>query len=168
MCVYGWQQVIWSDAHAQVERPGYVFGYLRRRVEEALVEQVKHMNITADEAGAVFDVPSALVKKFLEGCGKLDAGMKGPAASCTVPEELPALKPREERPGGGWGGRGGGGFGEGRFSMGAGGYGGRGGGGRGYGGRTPGRGGRGGFDGGRGGGRGRTGGRGGGRGRGRY
>lgn len=134
----------------QVERPGYIFSYLRRRVDEANVEQVKHMNITDDEKGAVFDVPQALVKTFLEGCAKVDGGSKGPSASCAIAEELPPLKAREDR----------------RDSFGSGG--GYGGGQGGYG--RGGRGGRG-FDGGRDGGRGFRGGRsphGGRRGRGRY
>eukprot|EP00951_Prasinocladus_malaysianus_P039638 scaffold446185_cov42-Prasinocladus_malaysianus.AAC.1 len=55
------------------------------------------MNVTADEQGAVFDVPALLVKQFLDGCSKVDSGSRGPAAHCSILEELPALRAREQR-----------------------------------------------------------------------
>ena len=130
----------------QVERPGYAFGYLRRRLDEALVEQVKHMNVMDDETGAVFDVPAAHVNTFLERCAAVDSGAKGDAATCQIAEELPALKAREFTMGSGGGGRGYGGRGGGRGFGGGGrgfGGGGRGGGGGRYS-SSPGRGGGGG------------------------
>lgn len=171
-----------------MQKPGYVFSFLRRRLPEDLVEEVRRMTLTKDGMGAVFDVPSQHVSKFIAKCGSESAAPDADAdgdeeqhdgrpagqhpPSLSVPTALPELKDRE---GFGQGGFGGGGFGGGGFGSGerggrgggyggrfAGGKGGRGGGGDGEGfsrGRSPG-----GFRGGRGGSRG--GGRGG-RGRGR-
>ena len=51
-----------------MERPGYVFGYLRRRFDEATVNQVGRMRLTNDQKGAVFDLPSELVDDFVAKC----------------------------------------------------------------------------------------------------
>jgi ATP-dependent RNA helicase DDX21 len=175
-----------------VDKPGYVYAFLKRRIADEKAEEARRMTLTKDGKGAVFDVPSALAAEILKAC-------KGSGAASSEQEEdededggsrdegrirvfAPTALPELVAPaggggygggggfgggggGGGYGGRGGGGFG-GR----GGGYGGRGGGGGGYGGRGGGgfggRGGGGGF-GGRGGGG--FGGRGGGRGgRGRF
>ena len=55
-------------AQAPMDRAGYVFGYLRRRMDESEVNQVSRMRLTHDSKGAVFDVPEALVDTFLEKC----------------------------------------------------------------------------------------------------
>ena len=52
-----------------MERPGYVFGFLRRRFEEATVNQVSRMRLTLDQKGAVFDLPAELADDFLARCG---------------------------------------------------------------------------------------------------
>lgn len=138
----------------EFERAGYVFGFIRKRMDESKVNEIKRMALTKDGSGAVFDVPAHLKQEFLDNCG----GEEG-VPRLFEPTGLPDLK---ERPpmdnrggGGGWS------QGSGSWNGGRGGYGngGRGGYGNGNGGR-----GRGGF-GGRGGGFGRGGGRGGGRGR---
>jgi len=95
----------------EMQKPGYVFGFLRRRMDEAVVEEVKRMQLTADARGAVFDVPAAHAKAFLEKCGG-DA-----APNVSMPHALPELKAREGEGGGyggGGGGYGGGGYGGGR------------------------------------------------------
>ncbi|GBF99463.1 DEAD-box ATP-dependent RNA helicase [Raphidocelis subcapitata] len=142
-------------------RPGYVYNFLRRHLDEQTVEEVRRVTLTEDEKGAVFDVPSQHVEALIEKCG-VEAAEEAPEAEgVRVLTTLPALKEREgggsdfggwgDGGGGGggggrgWGGRGGGGGG-GRFG---GGGGGRGGGARGGGrfspggGRSGGRGGRG-------------------------
>jgi hypothetical protein len=48
-----------------MERPGYVFGFLRRRLDDATVDQVCRMRLTKDQQGAVFDVPAALADDFV-------------------------------------------------------------------------------------------------------
>lgn len=132
-----------------VEKPGFVFAYLKRQIgDDATVEEVKRMTLTADGKGAVFDVPLKLKDTFLSKCRqKANAGDET-KPSLAQPAALPKLKERPmESPSGfntGYGGSGGG------FQRGGGrGYGGRGGGGgaRGggsYGGSTFQRGGRGG------------------------
>jgi hypothetical protein len=100
---------------------GYVWTALRRVLPSEVTEDIRGMQLTKDDCGAVFDVPSkhmASVQSVMEDYGAL--------AVCTT---LPELK---ERFGGGGMGGGGGGYGYGNgggFRMGAGG--GRGGGGRG-------------------------------------
>lgn len=133
-----------------IEKPGYVFGFLRRRLpDENTVEEVKRMTLTADGMGAVFDVPTNLKDVFITNCANND-GKAG--AKLKVARSLPELKPRPESEGstGGFSG----GFGGGRGF-------GRGGAGNGYGNRN-------GSFGGRGGGRGGAGGRGFGSGRGGF
>eukprot|EP00879_Flechtneria_rotunda_P025476 GHRR01027075.1.p1 GENE.GHRR01027075.1~~GHRR01027075.1.p1 ORF type:complete len:253 (+),score=96.28 GHRR01027075.1:171-929(+) len=173
-------------AEWEVQKPGYVFSFLRRRLPEELVEEVRRMTLTKDGCGAVFDIPSQHVQEFLAKCGgsssqpqddgaaeeQQDGGsqrQKPPTLS--APTSLPELKEREQFGNGGGFSGGDGGFnssgnawfggGRGRGGFGRGG--GRGGfsGGRGSGGD----GGSGGFNGGRGSG-GFRGGRGGQRGRG--
>ena len=51
-----------------MERPGYVFGFLRRRFAEDVVNQVGRMRLTLDQKGAVFDLPSELVDDFVAKC----------------------------------------------------------------------------------------------------
>jgi GUCT (NUC152) domain len=51
-----------------MERPGYVFGYLRRRLDESMVNQVARMRLTADSKGAVFDVPEGIADDLLAKC----------------------------------------------------------------------------------------------------
>ncbi|KAK9835314.1 hypothetical protein WJX81_001245 [Elliptochloris bilobata] len=59
----------------EIQRPGFVFSSLKRHLPDALVEEIKRMSLTADGRSAVFDVPAANVKEFLEACGrKRDAG----------------------------------------------------------------------------------------------
>ena len=43
-----------------------VFGFLRKRVPEEMMQDVKRMSITLDGRGAVFDVPSDSLKEFLK------------------------------------------------------------------------------------------------------
>ena len=45
----------------------YAFNCLKRFLPEDTVEKVNAMSITADGLGAVFDVPSDLLKTFLVG-----------------------------------------------------------------------------------------------------
>lgn len=56
------------QAEWTMERPGYVFGFLRRRFDEATVNQVGRMRLTSDQKGAVFDLPSELVDDFVAKC----------------------------------------------------------------------------------------------------
>ncbi|WIA11486.1 hypothetical protein OEZ85_011599 [Tetradesmus obliquus] len=164
-------------AEWEVQKPGYVFSFLRRRLPEPLVEEVRRMTLTKDGMGAVFDVPSQHVSEFIKKCagkGEDDGEDEGRPAgqnppTLTVPTSLPELKDREQFGtqggfGGGYGGYGGGGYGGGGGGFGGrggnrGGFGGRGGGGDFSAGRSPGgfggRGGRGGRGGGGGRGRGR-------------
>jgi ATP-dependent RNA helicase DDX21 len=171
----GFVTLHFSAPGTTIDRPGFVFSTLRRWLPDATVEEVKRLTLTADGAGAVFDVPADLVDGFLSKGASAAAAGGGEGPSLTRPTELPELKKREGEgaaggfgggPGRGFGGGGGGGYGGG---GGRGGYqsGGRSGGGGGYqGGRFAGRGGGGFNGGGRGGGRGGGGGFGG-RGRGR-
>ncbi|KAF2917117.1 hypothetical protein DAI22_09g168500 [Oryza sativa Japonica Group] len=100
---------------------GFVLSTLKRFMPEERLADVKGITITADGTGAVFDVPSAEVEDYIQGAQN--------AAMVTV-EEVKQLPPLQEREQSG-GSRGGGRFGNRRFS---GGGGGRGGGGRGFGG----------------------------------
>ena len=50
------------DNGSEIQRPGFVFGYLKRNMSEETVEEVKRMSLTKDGNRAVFDVPSKLVK----------------------------------------------------------------------------------------------------------
>ncbi|PSS34350.1 DEAD-box ATP-dependent RNA helicase [Actinidia chinensis var. chinensis] len=101
------------------ERPIYtlsfVYGVLRRFLPEEKVEAVTSLGLTADGKGAVFDVPSEDLDKYL-------AGQENAAGvSLEVVKELPRLQVRDPSRGGRFGGGGHGG----RFS--GGGRGGRGG-----------------------------------------
>jgi ATP-dependent RNA helicase DDX21 len=178
-----------------VDKPGYVYAFLKRRVAEEKAEEARRMTLTKDGKGAIFDVPSALAAEILKACKKAAAGVGGGAVVEEDEEDdgsrdegrirvfAPTALPELVAPAGGMGGggmNGGGGFGGGGFGGRGGGYGGRGGygggggrgggGGGGYGGRGGGGGGfggrgGGGFGGRGGGGFGGRGGRGGGRGR---
>ena len=57
------------DNGFEIQRPGFVFGFLKRLLPEETVEEVKRMSLTQDGTRAVFDVPSKLVQV-------------GPAAPC--------------------------------------------------------------------------------------
>lgn len=126
---------------SEVTKPGFVYGFLRRHIQdEATVEEVKRMTLTADGKGAVFDVPLRLKDTFLNFCRQ--SGESQP--TLLMPTSLPALKERPPLTGGtgnqGWnqgsdgrrgfgGGGGGGGYGYGgarggaRGGAGGGGYG---------------------------------------------
>jgi ATP-dependent RNA helicase DDX21 len=52
---------------APVDKPGFVFGFLRRHMDEAVVNEVKRMTLTADGKGAVFDVPTQHAKVGVGG-----------------------------------------------------------------------------------------------------
>ena len=146
-------------------RPGYVYNFLRRRLnDDAVVEEVRRVTLTEDGCAAVFDVPSQHAELIVAKCGAAPAEDDARAEGVALISTLPALKQREDGGGGGFGGGGdGGGYGGGNGGRGGGGGYGRGGGGGGYGGRGGGGGGGRFSPGGRGGGRG-FGGRGGGRG----
>lgn len=138
---------------SQVDKPGYVFGFLRRRIDnEETVNEVKRMTLTMDGKGAVFDVPTNLKGLFMDKCGA-DAVGGAQHAHLMVPTALPELK--ERPPSATGGGFGSGGFGGPQHGGGgfqrrnSGGFGGHGGGG--YGGRFRGGGGGGGRSGSRGG-----------------
>ena len=141
-----------------VQTPTYVWNFLRARLAEELVSEVKRVMLLADGHGAVFDVPAAKVDDFL-ACAATGGG---PKVAITIAKELPDLQVRPPTPGFGspQGGRGFGSFNAGRggYALGRSGGGGRfsggSGGGRSFGGRSGGGSfgrGRGGF-----GGRGRT------------
>jgi hypothetical protein len=66
-----------------MERPGYVFGFLRRRLDDATVDQVSRMRLTKDQRGAVFDVPAALTDDFVARSVSTCRH-----ASCATPELL--------------------------------------------------------------------------------
>ena len=103
---------------------GFVWGALRSVLPEGATdgtENVRHMQLTADGHGAVFDMKAALLKEELKAF--LSSEKNSWLQLCT--ENLPQLQERENRDGdGGKGGKGGGGKGGGK-----GGKGGRGGGG---------------------------------------
>ncbi|KAK9823222.1 hypothetical protein WJX72_001159 [[Myrmecia] bisecta] len=116
----------------EILRPGFVFGFLRKRLSDAIVEEVKRMTLTADGKQAVFDVLTKDAKEVISKCG-LPAGASAGETSLargtttaphvSIPVELPALKPREGggdfgSSGGGYGG-GGGGYGGGRGGYGS-------------------------------------------------
>ena len=119
----------------------YVWTSLRRVLPLEVTEETRGMQMTADDMGAVFDVPS----KYMHHMKKAVAENNW-LHICT---ELPALKQATQRfgggGGGGFGGQGGGGFRMGRGGFGGGGRGRGGGFGRGGGGGFRGRGGGGGF-----------------------
>jgi len=123
----------------EFDRAGYVFGFLRKRMDEDTVNEIKRMALTKDGMGAVFDVPAHLKQTFLDNCG----GEEG-TSRLFEPTGLPDLKerpPMDNSYGRGGGGGGGGGWSQGSGGWnggrggGRGGFGGRGGGGRGGGGR---------------------------------
>ncbi|XP_020588988.1 DEAD-box ATP-dependent RNA helicase 7 [Phalaenopsis equestris] len=127
----------------QIYTPAFAFGIMKRFMPEEKISKVKHLSITADSMGAVFDVPADDINSFIEG--QENASM----VAIEVLKKLPALQEREKNSRSGGGSRFGGG---GRFSSGGGRFGGKGrdGGGSSFGRRS------GGFGGGRGGGGGRS------------
>ncbi|KAL6780947.1 hypothetical protein ACKKBG_A09135 [Auxenochlorella protothecoides x Auxenochlorella symbiontica] len=113
-----------------VDKPGQVFGVLRKALPEASVEEVKSMTLTSDGKGAVFDVPAALVQAFKQALPEPEDGDVGAAkngAFVSQPSTLPEVVEREVAAAsfGGWGGRGGGrgggGYGNGGGNSGGGG-----------------------------------------------
>jgi ATP-dependent RNA helicase DDX21 len=131
-------------ADSPIMSTGYVWTALKKVLPYEVTEDIRGMQLMADDMGAVFDVPQKHMKAHM-----LEAVEANPFLHvCT---ELPELKQPQgfSMGGGGFGGRSGGFGGRG----GGGGFGGRGGRGRGFGGRSSGFGGRGrggGFGGGRG------------------
>jgi ATP-dependent RNA helicase DDX21 len=105
-----------------VQTATYVWNFLRARLAEELVSEVKRVMLLADGHGAVFDVPAAMTDTFLACAAK--GG--GPKVTLTVAKELPDLQQRPPTPGFGspQGGRGYGGFSAGRGGFGGGGRGG--------------------------------------------
>lgn len=85
--------------------PSYAFSSLKRILPEDVVEKVKGMSLTTDGLGAVFDVPSDLLKTFLSA--------KAPDLSITQLDSVPELQARQDR-GSSFGRRGG--YGSGRPS----------------------------------------------------
>ena len=53
---------------APMERPGYVFGFLRRRLPQETVDSATRLRLTADSRGAVFDVPHESLDDFVTLC----------------------------------------------------------------------------------------------------
>lgn len=43
---------------SEIQKPGLVWAFLKRRLPEDVVEEVKSLTLTADNQNAVFDVPS--------------------------------------------------------------------------------------------------------------
>ncbi|KAH7446424.1 hypothetical protein KP509_01G054800 [Ceratopteris richardii] len=70
--------------------PSYAFTTLKRHLPEDTVEKVKNMSITLDGLGAVFDVPSDLLKDFLSINDATELTM-------TELDTLPELQARQER-----------------------------------------------------------------------
>lgn len=48
-----------------IQRPGFVFSFLKRELPEEMVEEVKRMCMTADGKSAIFDVPSQNVEVII-------------------------------------------------------------------------------------------------------
>ncbi|MCO5594073.1 hypothetical protein L7F22_048094 [Adiantum nelumboides] len=69
--------------------PSYAFSSLKRLLPEDVVEKVKGMSLTMDGLGAVFDVPSDMLKTFLSA--------KASDLSITQLGSLPELQARQER-----------------------------------------------------------------------
>lgn len=123
------------QADQPIMSTGYVWTALRNVLPQEVTDDIRGMQLTADDMGAVFDVPSKYMKSMVKKAVEENPFL-------TVCQALPELKqPRGGMGGGfsmggrgsGFGGRGGGGFGgRGR----GGGFGGRG---RGFGGRGRGR-----------------------------
>lgn len=88
----------------------YVWTALKRVLPLEVTEETRGMQMTADDMGAVFDVPSKYMNHVKKACAENNW-----VYICT---ELPALKQIAQRFGGGGGGFGGGGGG---FRMGRGG-----------------------------------------------
>ncbi|XP_074319623.1 DEAD-box ATP-dependent RNA helicase 7-like [Silene latifolia] len=120
------------EAGRPIYTPTFAFGMLRKVLPEDKVESVQGLGITADQTGAVFDVPVNDLETFLVA-GRKNADQM----SLEVVKTLPRLQEREPRGrfgnnrGGGGGGFSRGGGGGGRFGRGGGGFS-RGGGGGGF------------------------------------
>ena len=50
------------NGNVEMQKPGFVFGFLKRKLPENLVEELQGLTITKDGMSAVFDVPSEHVK----------------------------------------------------------------------------------------------------------
>ncbi|KAH9615484.1 hypothetical protein KSS87_000959 [Heliosperma pusillum] len=114
------------EAGKPIYAPSFAFGVLRRFLPEENVESVQGVSITADQNGAVFDVPVKDLDTFL--IGQENASQ----VSLEVVKTLPKLQERDTSRGRFGNARGGGGGG---FSRGGGGFS-RGGGGPRFGGRS--------------------------------
>lgn len=73
--------------------PTYAFNSLRRLVPEDVVEKVKGMTITIDGLGAVFDVPTDLLKTFITA----KSSESHDSLTITQLDSLPELQARQER-----------------------------------------------------------------------
>lgn len=49
-----------------MQTPSYVWAYLKKRLPEETVSQLKRMTMLKDGTGAVFDVPTSLSEEFLK------------------------------------------------------------------------------------------------------
>ena len=47
---------------SEIQKPGFVWAYLKRFVSDDVVEEVQRLTLTKDNMAAVFDVPSNRVK----------------------------------------------------------------------------------------------------------
>lgn len=82
------------SAHPHLSSPKQVFGFLRKHIhDEATVEEVKRVTLTADGRGACFDVPTNLAK--VGGClrccipGRLSLHMGVPTPANLPPRRQP-------------------------------------------------------------------------------
>ncbi|KAK8916729.1 DEAD-box ATP-dependent RNA helicase 7 [Platanthera zijinensis] len=55
------------EAGKPIHTPGFVFSVLKRFIPEEKLAGLKHVSLTADGTGAVFDVPADDVQSFIEG-----------------------------------------------------------------------------------------------------
>lgn len=106
------------DAGKRLHSPAFAFSILKGFMPEKMLGGIKHLCITANGMGAVFDVPADDVSSFIEG--QQSSNM----VKVEVLQKLPALQERDGSAGfggrgGRFGGRGGrfGGRGRGRFNR---------------------------------------------------
>eukprot|EP00898_Chlorokybus_atmophyticus_P002543 jgi/Chlat1/328/Chrsp1S00218 len=123
--------LLFEADNTNVRTPTYVFSFLRRRLPEDAVNEVRRMNLLASGNGAAFDVPNRLVPDFLAAADTTNNNTNVSdhtsthAVKITKPTSLPALTPKPEQRGSGGGGfqrqgnnsYGGGGGGGGRSNM---------------------------------------------------
>ncbi|KAK9813646.1 hypothetical protein WJX73_001432 [Symbiochloris irregularis] len=101
------------DNGYEIQRPGFVFGFLKKSLAEDKVEEVKRMTLTQDGLRAVFDVPTKLVKEFMAACGtssssdeaqapaSMAKGSASTSPTLTIATTLPELKAQPMGAGGG-------------------------------------------------------------------